>query len=160
MAETKIKMSMDLSPLNGLARKSPGAFVKALKRGAIQFLNWSNLGSANSPRKPPIRFAVLRASSSAFVGKEFVTSFQTAVKGGGSERPTPARSVGSAPPTRVTWVWNTDYATRMHEWTGNWGPVTVQDGDAGRKWLEEHLEADRDSFYDVVRREFQKEAGL
>ena len=94
------------------------------------------------------------------MGRDFVKSFEGIVSSGSPERPTPATSGGAVAPTTVTWVWNTDYATKMHEHTGNWGAFTVQDGNAGRKWLEEHLSADKDSFYDVVKREFQKEARI
>jgi hypothetical protein len=160
MPQLRVDMRIDLAPLRSLQRRSPRAFNTALKRASIQMLNWANLGSAKSPRKPPIRFGVLRASSSAFVGTEFVASYKGTVRGGADERPTPATSIGSARATTVTWAWNTDYATKMHEHTGSWGAFTLQDGNAGRKWLEIHLAADKDSFIDVVRREFQKAAGI
>lgn len=152
-------MTIDLSPLQKLAQQSPEHFKKAMERGAIQFLNWANNGSKNTSKKPPIRFGVLRGSSSAFVGNELVRVYPQTVRAGADEQPTPARS-HSAPSTTMTFVWNTDYAAKMHEWRGNWGPFTVQDGDAGAKWLEEHLEADKEDLMAVIGEEFKKEAGL
>lgn len=162
MPEPSLKfrdLKMSLAPLHHLAKKSPAAFKKASKKGAIQFLNWANNGSMGSSRKPPIRWGVLRGSASAFVGNELVNVFNIAVKAGAGERPTPARS-HSAPPMTITWVWNTGYAWRMHEWTGGWGPFTLQDGNAGDKWLEEHLRTDEKALMEVIRTEFHKAAGL
>ncbi len=150
---------MHLEPLKTLARKSPKAFKKASKKGAIVFLGWANNGSVSSSKKPPIRWGVLRGSSSAFVGSEMVEMFDISIKAGATERPTPARS-HSAPPTTITWVWNTNYAAKMHEWMGGWGEFTRRDGDAGNKWLEEHLRTDEKALMEVIGTEFHKAAGL
>ncbi len=152
-------LKMSLAPLHNLARKSPAAFKKASKIGALEFLRWTNNGSTGSSKKPPIRWGVLRGSSSAFVGNELVNVFDIPIKSGARERPTPARS-HSAPPTTITWVWNTNYAAKMHEHTGGWGKFTLQDGNAGNKWLEEHLRADEKALMEVIKTEFHKAAGL
>ena len=155
----KIKMTMKLAPLKRLQRKSPEIFRKAMEKGAIQFLTGANTGTKMESKTPPIRWGVLRGSSSAFVGNKLVTIFAINIKSGALEAPTPARS-HSALDLVITWVWNTDYAKKMHEWMGGWGKFTIQAGNAGNKWLEKHLRRDRDALMDVIRIQFKKETGL
>jgi len=162
MPEAKFKfrdLKMSLAPLRHLAKKSPKAFNKALKKAAIEFLRWNNTGSAGSSKKPPIRWGVLRGSSSAFVGNEMVAMSDIGIKSGAEERPTPAQS-HSAASTTMTWVWNTNYAAKMHEWPGGWGKFTMDDGNAGNKWLEEHLKTDEKALFEMIKTEFHKAAGL
>ncbi len=161
--EGRIKMRMDLRPLKDLQRRSPKLFAEAMEKGAVQFLNWCNLGSAKEKRKPPIRWGVLRGSSSAFVGNKLVQIFKQLIKAGSPERPSPASS-GARAGLIITWVWNTNYAWKMHEWGEKpgqgWGEFTKRDMDAGNKWLQKHIKRDRDDLMKVIRSEFQKEAGL
>jgi hypothetical protein len=152
-----LKMTTNLAGLRKLARISKPNFIKAMEKAAIQFLTWCNNGSPREPRKPPIRWGILRGSSSAFVGKKLVSIFQINTSGA-IEAPTPAQS-HAADATTATWVWNTDYATRMHEWRGSWGRFTLQDGNAGNKWLEKHLRKDRNALMELVATEFRKETG-
>ena len=155
----RIKMHMDLKPLKRLQTKSPEAFQKSMEVAAIQFLTWTNKGSKAESRTPPIRWGVLRGSSSAFVGNKLVTTFQINIESGAPEKPTPAKSGGMAG-LIITWVWNTDYAWKMHEWKGGWGKFTIQAGNAGSKWLEKHLRYDRDALMDVIRIQVKKETGM
>jgi len=148
-----------MEPLKKLLRQSPKFFTEAMEKGTIQFLNWSNTGSGKSPKKPPIRWGVLRGSASAFVGSKLVSIFTPNQMAG---VPTPAKSNDAVRVTKgvsATWVWNTDYAKKMHEWIGGWGEFTLQDGDAGNKWLEDHLRADRNALMDMVAAEFKAKAG-
>lgn len=154
-----LKISINLQPLEKLARKSPKAFNSAMKKGAIQFLTWANTGTGVSTKKPQIRWGVLRGSSSAFVGGELVETFEQPLKPGAPDKPTP-NETHTAPPTVMTFGWNTDYAAKMHEWKGGKGSFTQQDGDAGPKWLEDHLKADRDLLMEVIGKEFKKDLGL
>jgi len=71
----QLKLTIDLAPLKRLQRKSPKAFDRAQRKAAVQFLNWANNGSKNSAKKPPIRWGVLRGSSSAFIGTQLVTTY-------------------------------------------------------------------------------------
>ncbi len=155
----RIKMRMDLKPLKMLQMKSPKAFQKSMEVAAIQFLTWANKGSKAESRTPPIRWGVLRGSSSAFVGNKLVTIFQINIESGAPEKPTPAKSGGMAG-LIITWVWNTDYATKMHEWKGGWGKFTIQAENAGNKWLENHLRRDRDALMEAIGIQFKKETGL
>ena len=143
-----IVKSMDFRKLRKLQRKSPEMFEKAMEKGAIQFLDWANNGSSKESRKPPIREGTLRGSASAFVGNKLVA---IAPSIGGE--PTPASSYNGNPLT-ITWAWNTNYAHRMHEHKGKWGKFTKQDGDAGNKWLEKHLTADKEDLISVIKKEF------
>jgi len=151
-----IKMTMNLAPLARLQKQSPKHFKEAQKRGAIQFLNWANNGSAKSSKKPPIRWGVLRGSSSAFVGGDLVMKFPYVVREG---MVTPAENY-SGKDLVITWCWNTDYAAKMHEHKGGWGKFTLQDGNAGNKWIEEHLQADKEDLMKVIGEEFKRVAGL
>src|SRR6185369_4734321 len=53
--------------LRKLNKESPQMLQKAFEKMSITLLGWMNDGSPNSPKKPPIRWAVLRASSSVLV---------------------------------------------------------------------------------------------
>lgn len=155
----RVKVSTNLKPLQRLQRQSPTLFAKAMERGAIQFLTWANTGSMNESRTPPIRWGVLRGSSSAFVGNKLVATFPINVDSSAPESPTPAEAGGTAGLV-ITWAWNTDYAAKMHEWRGGWGKFTIQAGNAGNKWLEKHLRADRDALMKMIAIEFKREAKL
>jgi len=152
-------MTMNLKPLQKLQQKSPKHFRTAAEKGAIQFLTWANNGSKNETRKPPIRWGVLRGSSSSFVGNKFLSVFPINVKTGALEQPTPAKSY-SGKDLVLTWCWNTDYAAKMHEHQGGWGKFTLQDGDAGNKWIERHLRRDKNDLMKMIAIEFKKAAGM
>lgn len=158
-----IKRRIDLRPLKKLQRQSPKFFTKAMEKGAIQLLNWCNNGSMKESRKPPIRWGVLRGSSSAFVGNKLVLIFPQQIISGSKEKITPAHS-GAVTGLVITVVWNTDYAMKMHEWgqkaNQKWGEFTERDMDAGNKWIEKHLKNDRDDLMKVIGEEFGKEAKL
>ena len=157
MSMGRLAMSVRMEPLRKLQRESPKLFEKAEAKGAIAFLNWCNLGSGKASRKPPIRWGVLRGSSSALVAGKIVFIFPQSIQGG-NESVTPARSF-RAEPFVITWVWNTDYATKMHEWEGGWGKFTLQDTDAGNQWLMMHLQADKDDLMTVIAKEYKALAG-
>ncbi len=140
----------DLRGLKHFIRKYPDLMKKALERPALQMLTWMNTGSPRESATPPIRTGVLRGSGSAFVGGKLVGS--TPAKAGG----TPARS-SEARDLDVHWVFNTEYAAKMHEWDGGWGKFTQQSIDGGNKWMEKHVIADRDAFTKLVARDFQKQ---
>lgn len=142
-----------MKPLKKLQKESPKFFRKSMEKGAIQFLTWANTGTGKSSKKPPIRWGVLRGSSSAFVGSKLVSIFKQATTG--EEQPTPAEQY-NGDPSKMTWVWNTKYATKMHEWKGNWGPYTKQDGSAGAKWAEEALDANSKDLIKMIETEFFK----
>ena len=153
----KLRIHIRMNGLKALQRKSPKLFKDAMKKGAIQFLNWANNGSAKEPRKPPIRWGVLRGSSSAFVGNDLVTVFDIVVSGTG-DKPTPLKTY-SAADTVITWIWNTAYATKLHETKWNPGPFSRQDGDTGNKWVERHLRKDKEDLIAFIAKEFKKKAG-
>lgn len=159
----ELRMQMDLSPLKKLQRQSPEKFKRAMEKGGIAFLNWANLGSRKCTRKPPIRWGVLRGSSSAFVGSKLVTTFPQVLTpviapGMAQMSATPAKSY-SGKPLVITWCWNTEYARKMHEWGKNpnegWGPATRRDLDAGNQWLLMHLDKDRNDLMKVIAKEFK-----
>lgn len=151
----------DLKNLKKLQQQSKPAFRKALEIGGIQLLTWMNTGAGGTreSRKPPIRFGVLRGSSSIFVGKNKVQDFQITIKPGAKEQISPANSANAKENT-ITIVYNTDYAWKMEEWEGDWGQYTEQDGNAGNKWIEKHLQADKDLLMKVISNEFGKAARL
>ncbi|MEJ2248040.1 MAG: hypothetical protein P8Y70_00085 [Candidatus Lokiarchaeota archaeon] len=155
----RIKVSIRLHGIEKLQAKSPEAFRKAQTKAAIQFLNWCNNGSDKESAKPPIRWGVLRGSSSGFVGNNFVQSYPQSIKPGADERPTPANSYNGKDKV-ITVCWNTEYATKMHETRYNLGKYSAQDGNAGPKWLEKHLKRDREDLMKMIGMEFKKETGL
>lgn len=149
----------DLTPLKKLAKDSPKAFQKGLEAGALQLLTWMNTGSPNESRKPPIDWGILRGSSSVFVGGKLVGEGKSKIRSGSDEQPTPLTSY-SAANTTISVFYNTDYAAKMHEWEGGWGPGTERDGDAGNKWIEMHLKADKDLLMAVIGLEVKRDLKL
>ena len=154
-----LKTTTNFTGLKKLQKESADMFEKSMAKGGIQFLNWANNGSKNESKKPPIRFGVLRGSSSVFVDKKLISVFDIPIKAGAKERPSPAKTNDVPKPLTLTFVWNTNYANKMHEHDGNWGPFTTADGDAGNKWLEEHLKADRQDLIDFIKDDFQNAMG-
>jgi hypothetical protein len=138
--------------LQKLYRESPKDFIFALEVAGLQFLTWANNGSTKESRKPPIRRGFLRGSGSVFVGGKLVGLAP------GNNRE--ANTSHSAQATTVTFGWNAAYAAKMHEGEYNLGPYSQQDGDAGNKWLELHLKADKENFMALVTKEFRKRTGM
>ena len=159
------KKVVNLKGLMYLTKNSNKLFDQAMEKAAIQFLTWCNTGSIGSPKKPPIKWGILRGSSSAFVGTKLISVYPQEISPDSEdeEGPTPAKSISGVGiktnDTIATFVWNTDYATTMHEWRGGWGPATLRDYDAGNKWLEEHLKADKDALMKMVSIQFKMEIG-
>lgn len=117
---------------------------------AIQMLTYMNTGSPNEPIKPPIRWGVLRGSSSVFVGDKLA-----GMSLGTKEKGSPALSYQGSK-EEITVVYNTSYAAKMHEWNGGWGAYTLQDGNAGAKWVEKHLTADAPLLLAIFEKELVK----
>ena len=138
--------------LKKLMKESPKALKKAMEIAGIQFLTWANNGSSKESRKPPIRRGFLRGSSSAFLGSELIGMYD-------GEDNREANKSYSDKDFVLTWGWNTEYATRMHETDYMPGPFSKQDGDAGNKWLERHLKSDRELLMAVIAKEFKKGLG-
>jgi len=163
MAYNSNPMSIDFSSFNNgiskLMKKMPEEMIKALEIAGIQFMTWCNQGSPKQPAKPPIRFGVLRGSSSVFVNSKLISVYNQQIKQGAKDIPTPNKSQRTDK-FEIVVGWNTDYASKMHEWTGHWGPFTQQDGDAGNKWAEKHLKSDKEALISMITIDFKKRVGL
>jgi hypothetical protein len=121
-------------------------------------LDWANNGSTNSSAKPFILHGFLRGSSGAFVSGKFI---MTAPGYKIDPANPPAFATSMSERFQTVWVWNAAYAASLHEdETLTPGPRSQQDGSAGAKWAEKHLEADKKAWLQVVTTEFLKETGL
>ena len=149
-----INITKDIGKL--IKKQSDKAMNDGLNVAAIAMLDWFNNGSPNSSATPPIRFGVLRASSSAFVKGVIAKVNPQNVRSGADESPTPARS-GSSKSKDIEIVWNTPYAAVMHEDHYNPGPFSEQAGNAGRKWGEKHLASDGPLIAAEIAREMKKD---
>lgn len=140
------------------------SFDTSLAKGGIQMMTWMNSGSPKSSATPPIRWGVLRGSTTVFVGQKLINVFQQDIKSGGSESPDPLKSYNGKPGI-ITVVWNTDYAFTMHEERykpGKWkelGPFSKQAKNATDKWAEKHLAADKEILYKFIALMFKKDMG-
>lgn len=142
---------MDLSGLRRMLRANDRLFAAALERPAIQMLTWMNVGSVREPRTPPLKTGTLKGSGSAFVGSKLVGT--TPSEGG---NPTPATASNAPTPTTVHWVYNTDYATKMHEWPRAYSELSQEAGAIDNKWMEAHIRADREAFAEFVAKDYGK----
>lgn len=114
----------------------PGVDFDAKVKLALQLLNWSVNGSSNSSRVPPIMTGHLRGSGTVFVGNEQVGDMRNKYREG-----TPAKTYDNKPDI-ITIGFNTIYAAKLHEESWSPGKVSVQSGNVGNKWVEDHLKAD------------------
>lgn len=144
----------DFSGLERLARRNPRLFMEAHGAALLQMMTWMNTGSPRESRTPPIRKGILRGSATAFSGGKVVGT-GPAVAGA-----TPANGAPKSDPLSGYIVYNTEYAAKMHEWEGGWGEFTEQAVDAGRKWMELHIRADREAFTKLIATEYGRRGGL
>lgn len=138
----------------GIGRQSKGADMKAKTVMGLTAINFIVNGSPGEPVVPPIMHGILRASGSVFVGSKFV---------GGNNLTGAPRSESntshSAPDSVVTIGFNTAYALKMHETDWMPGPVSVQSGDVGNKFVEKHLKADKEIYLETYAKIFKRETG-
>lgn len=142
-----LKVRVKLPGIEKLIKGNNVFLQKAQEKAALQMLTWMNSGSPNTSAKPPIMWGVLRGSSSAFVNNVLVAVFESS---GITGAITPAIKADNPKKNKTIWVWNTAYSAKMHYWTGGWGPVTIQDGDAGNQWVWLHLKNDAKSWYKLI----------
>ena len=146
----KIKSNIKLDKFKNVSKKSMN---NALEKGSIQMLTWANNGSPKESATPPIRWGVLRGSSSAFVGDKSTYVFPQDVSQEATEDATPAISYKGNEST-ITIVYNVNYAFKMHEEKGkSWeqlGPFSEQAKNVSDKWLEKHLAADKDILFEMI----------
>jgi hypothetical protein len=132
------------------------ADMEAKKAMGLQLLNNVINGSPRSGVVPPVLTGRLRASGSVFVGNTFVgdSSNETVTEG----KPTPNKQ-HSDNINIVTIGFNTPYAARWHEQSFVPGPFSLQSGDVGNKYLEQHLKADRKELLKLYADIFKKVSG-
>ena len=144
---------------NLIKMASEAAFAEGEKKAAVQFLTWCNAGSPSEPATPPIRWGVLRGSSSVFVESEFLNDYPQKIKSGANETPDPLKSYTGKKGV-ITIVYNLEYAFRMHEERGktweNLGFYSEQAMNATDKWLEKHLASDGKDLYAMIARVVSK----
>lgn len=122
-------------------------FPKAQEKASISMLDWMVSGSIGSPKKPPIREGILASSGSVFVDGKFLGTTPDITSGG---TPTPNKTYSKK---GVTWGFNTDYATRMHEDKNlKPGPYSARDPNMspGNQWLTEHLQKDKNNYTKLI----------
>lgn len=112
----------------------------------LQLINWIVNGSSKESRVPPILTGLLRGSGSVFVGSKFIGATP---KVNGKGNPNQSHSEKE---NIVTVGFNTGYARKMHELKRkmhelNWrpGPKSQQSGDVGNKYIEKHLNSDKEA---------------
>ena len=134
--------------------QASGADMKAKTRMGLDAINFVVNGSSKESVVPPVLMGILRASGSVHVGSVFV--------GGNNLYPasgaTPNKSHTDNPDT-VTLGFNTSYAAKMHETDWMPGPVSRQSGDTGNKFLQKHLDADKEVLVAVYAAVLKKETG-
>jgi hypothetical protein len=102
----------------------------------LQLINNIVNGSPQEPVTPPIKTGALRGSGSVFIGDRLIKTTED-ISGEG----TPATS-HSAKKSVITVVFNKPYAAKWHENSFNPGPVSLQSGNVGNKYIEKHLQHD------------------
>jgi hypothetical protein len=122
----------------------PKVREEALTKGGLQMINWIVNGSPRESVVPPVLTGALRGSGSVFVGGKFITATPDE-----SGEGTPLKSY-SAKPNTITWIFNTAYATRLHERKWTPGEVSQQSGNVGNKFIRKHLKADKELLLEFI----------
>lgn len=140
----------------------PKAVATALDTGANTMLDWMNEGSPRESRTPPVKYGNLIESSSVFVGSRLAGvggNARGALNTPGKLQPDPLKTYKGKAQV-ITVIYNSSYAAKMHEWRGGWGPNTLARNDAGNKWVEKHLIADKEAVMKLIGKTLKKEIGL
>ena len=142
MSENKFDLQFDtkkfVKSMSEYAQQHPDILKKAIGKAGVQLLNWATLGSPNLPLRAPVLRGILIGSGSVHVGGKHIASFSQ-----GTGTPNTGTTRLREKEFTLTIAYNTIYAEKLHN--GEWspGPVSVQAGNVGNKWLEEHMRADR-----------------
>lgn len=132
----------------GLAKfdiKQKEVMENALIKSGVQLLNWISNGSPSNSRVPPIKTGRLRGSGSVFFGNRLIDST-------GSY----ANKEFSGKENIITIGYNTSYAAKLHEKRWKPGPVSMQSGDVGNKWIESHLKSDGKAWVKYIAKLMEK----
>lgn len=148
---------------NFFTKVSPKAKEKGLIALGLQLINNTVNGSPRESSRPPIDTGRLRGSGSVFVGNKKVGDSLFAGKG------TPNSSISENNINTVTIGFNTEYAAKMHEHLEPYGipdPITGKiykprkdSGTVTGKFLERHLQADKEDLFDLYTQIYKKNAG-
>ena len=144
-------MRNKLVPASVLKDQFDNGTEKALEKAALEFIRWCNNGSTKEAAVPPIRWGVLRGSTSVFVGKKLVNVWRQQITSGGNEVPEPLTEYNGKDNV-ITIVYNTKYAAKMHEADGIKYSERSLNAGAEKKWLEKHLFADKNDLYQLIGR--------
>ena len=139
----KYKNTINIPAIKNVSKK---AFETAQKKAAIQMLDWMSSGSMASEAAPPIRTGILASSGSVFYKNQNLAVSKDISSGQG----TPNRQFNSK---NITWGFNTDYATKMHEDKNlNPGPYSMRNANRhpGNQWVLEHLQKDKDNYSKLI----------
>jgi hypothetical protein len=148
--------------LKTLSFAFPKAVNRGMKKGADTLLDWMNEGSSKESRTPPVYYGDLIESSSVFVGSDLAGAggrAQGAKPGAGTLNADPLTNYNGKSFT-ITVIYNSSYAAKMHEWMGGWGKYTRARKDAGNKWVEKHLQADKDELMKIIGKSIKRELGM
>lgn len=131
---------------------------KAKIKCGLQMVNFIINGSSNESVTPPVKWGNLRACASVFVGSEFVggNNLYSVKQNPGDEQPCTSYT-GNA--NTITIGFNASYSARMHETEWMPGPVSMQAGNTGSKFVEKHLKADKETIIAMYAETFRKETG-
>ena len=133
---------------------SSGSDFRIKSKIALQFLQWTNQGSPREQVVPPIATGNLRGSASVFVGPVLIQTTRGEEPDG-----TPATDTDERNMDNVTIVYNTAYAAKLHEsmdWTPGGNPPNkevehnpAKVANVGNKWVEKHMKADAQAFFQM-----------
>jgi len=152
-----IKDKLRLKALNKVSRETA---IKSREKIALAMLDFMVSGSPKSSATAPIRWGVLRASASVFVGNKLIALSPNLPSEG---KATPNKEYNGKR-TRITVGFNTPYASSMHEGKNKRvaefspGPISVQSGNSnpGNQWVTEHLKKDGQDLMKVASKIYRK----
>ena len=140
----RIKEQFDLK---GMAKHNEKAMNEAVEKASIQMLDWMASGSKNCHLIPPRLTGVLASSGSVFFKNKLIALSPDMTTEG---QATPNKNHSGK---YVTWGFNTDYATEMHEAT-NYSPGHISSrlpgSYPGNFWVREHLIKDKKDYFDLI----------
>ena len=145
MIELKIRDGIT-GKLRKFKIRSEEVLERAIGRACFQLINFVVNGSPKNNTVPPIKTGLLRGSGSAFVANKFIGALPPV---NGKGEPITAyngkKNVGTV-------IFNTSYATKLHEttWTPNPESSTREKGVIGNKFLEKHLDTDREFLMKLI----------